>query len=605
MGDEYIYFLVEKFNEIFAGEKLPDDWRIGRIAVLPKEGVDNSKLENRRPLTITSIIYRIFMQVFKGRLQDEMEKENKIGPWQCGFRKGFRIEDNLFVLTQVREMAAKLGKNLVAGFIDIKKAYDMVDREKLFDIMIGEGIQDAWVELMKDIYTDNEIFIKIGEQESDRFRIDRGLRQGCPASPVCFLMYYERVARKVWESGMGFEIEYIDRNTGNITKMRIPFLLFADDMIILAGSNRELEEMMRLCEAETKKLGLRFNAKKSAVMVMSGEEERDIDIEFDGERVEYTDKYRYLGVTIMDNTKEMLVEEKVIRKRKADRGVSIVRSKSLWSFNRYVVTRDLWKALFATALSYGNAVLVFGQEFENILEARQRMVARYAMGCRYMCANEFVEGESGMSTFKEREATSKIKYLIRLKEGDKEKLWAAKLQEIKGWMKIKTKWDWRVDFMLRTAGWAYVIWDDDNIQDKKNRIKKQVKERSTKKWQEDMRGKNSLAIYRESKLERQPENGLYDNSVGSRLLADARAGMLDTMECRAKYMDVSDICRLCGVEREDVEHVVLKCEKLGLRENNLKMVMGLGEEKDWEEIGRTKNRLGKWKKMVDEMEEWE
>jgi len=184
MGDEYIYFLVEKFNEIFAGEKIPADWRVGRIAVLPKEGVDNGKLENRRPLTITSIIYRLFMQIFKGRLQEMMENENKIGPWQCGFRRGFRIEDNLFVLTQVKEMAGKLGKNLIGGFIDIKKAYDMVDREQLFDIMISEGIQDAWVELLKDVYTDNEIFIRIGKQESDKFRIDRGLRQRSPASPV-------------------------------------------------------------------------------------------------------------------------------------------------------------------------------------------------------------------------------------------------------------------------------------------------------------------------------------------------------------------------------------------------------------------------------------
>src|SRR6266478_2252790 len=446
MGDEYIYFLVEKFNEIFAGEKIPADWRVGRIAVLPKEGVDNGKLENRRHLTITSIIYRLFMQIFKGRLQEMMENENKIGPWQCGFRRGFRIEDNLFVLTQVKEMATKQGKNLIGGFIDIKKAYDMVDREKLFDIMISEGIQDAWVELLKDVYTDNEIFIKIGKQESDKFRIDRGLRQGCPTSTVCFLMYYERVARKVWESEKGFAIEYIERTTGQIAGMRIPFLLFADDMLILAGSNRELEEMMRLCEGETKMLGLRLNAKKS---------------------------------TIMDNQYEIWEEERVIRKRKADRGASIVKSRSIWSFNRFIVARDLWKALFATALSYGNAVLVFGQEFENMLEARQRMVGRFAMGCRYTCANEFVIGECGMSSFKEREAISKIKYLIRLEEIDKERFWAAKLQAIKRCLKIKTKWDRRVDFMMRLAGWGYVEWDEEEIKDKRNKIKARVNERIT------------------------------------------------------------------------------------------------------------------------------
>ena len=300
----------------------------------------------------------------------------------------------------------------------------------------------------------------------------------------------------------GFAIEYIERTTGQIAGMRIPFLLFADDMLILAGSNRELEEMMRLCQGKTKMLGLRFNAKKSAIMVMNGNEERNINIEFDGERVEYTEKYKYLGVTIIDNQHEIWEEERVIRKRKADRGASIVKSRSLWSFNRYIVTRDLWKALFATALSYGNAVLVFGQVFENMLEARQRMVGRYAMGCRYTCANEFVMGECGMSSFKEREAISKIKYLIRLKEIDKEKFWAAKIQEVKRGMKIKTKWDWRVDFMLRIAGWAYVEWDEENIRNKKNRVKQQVRDRVTKVWRDDMKNKTSLNVYREGKADR-------------------------------------------------------------------------------------------------------
>ena len=78
--------------------------------------------------------------------------------------------------------------------------------------------------------------------------------------------------------------------------------------------------------------------------------------------------------------------------------------------------------------------------------------------------------------------------------------------------------------------------------------------------------------------------------------------MLDTMECKAKYMDVTDICRLCGIDRENIRHVLLQCEKLGIRDKRLEVALGLNEEKDWEEIRITKGRLGKWKKMVDEIE---
>src|SRR6266478_4571860 len=100
------------------------------------------------------------------------------------------------------------------------------------------------------------------------------------------------------------------------------------------------------------------------------------------------------------------------------------------------------------------------------METKQRIVARYALGCRYGCANEFVVGESEMSSFLERESTSKIKYFLRLKQIDKERFWAAKLQGVKEELGMKTKWDRRVQFVIRKVGWSRVVWDEANIQKK-------------------------------------------------------------------------------------------------------------------------------------------
>ncbi len=305
---------------------------------------------------------------------------------------------------------------------------------------------------------------------------------------------------------------------------------------------------------------------------------------------------------MMEGCRDVLKIERQIRKTKADRGVSIVRSRSLWSFNRYIVSRDLWKALYVPAITYGNAVLVFGSEFEKLMEAKQRIVARYAMGCRYGCSNEFVVGDSGMSSFLERESVSKIKYFLRLKQVDKEKFWAAKLQEVKEEMGIKTKWDRRVQFVIRKAGWNRVVWDEESVENGKNKVKERVSEYENERWRRSMSEKVSLQMYREGKRDRGAEEGLYDNSVGSGLLADARAGMLDTMELRSKYMDVSDICRLCNEKREDIRHIILECRELGDRNINLQTGLGIGEPRNGEEIKRTKKRLGKWRKMVRDKE---
>ena len=207
-----------------------------------------------------------------------------------------------------------------------------------------------------------------------------------------------------------------------------------------------------------------------------------------------------------------------------------------------------------------------------------------------------------MSSFLERESVSKIKYFLRLKQVDKERFWAAKVQEVKEEMGVKTKWDRRVQFVIRKAGWNRVVWDERNVENSKNKVKERVSEYENERWMRGMMDKPSLQVYREGKKERVAEEWLYDNSAGSGLLADARAGMLDTMELRAKYMDVRDICRLCNEKREDIRHIILECRELGERNINLQTGLGIGETRNWEEIKRTKTRLGKWRKMLRDRE---
>ena len=79
-----------------------------------------------------------------------------------------------------------------------------------------------------------------------------------------------------------------------------------------------------------------------------------------------------------------------------------------------------WKAVYVPAITFANAVCVQNSIFCDIMDGVQREVIRYAMGCRFNCSNEFVEGEAGMSKFIEREIQSKLRYWIRIRDiGDK------------------------------------------------------------------------------------------------------------------------------------------------------------------------------------------
>ena len=147
---------------------------------------------------------------------------------------------------------------MIGIFLDIQKAYDSVSPVKLFEILVRKGMNEEWVNLLGDIYGGNTIVLKMGNIESDTFRVMKGLRQGCPMSCLLFLLYIEDVARGVYDCGEGFTLQA----DGEI--LRVPLLLFADDMVLLGRSEVELQRMLNVCGEITTERGMLFNEKKKA-----------------------------------------------------------------------------------------------------------------------------------------------------------------------------------------------------------------------------------------------------------------------------------------------------------------------------------------------------
>ena len=84
--------------------------------IIAEGGVDNTDLRNRRPITITPITYIIFMHILKDRVYRIAEEKGLIGEWQCGFRRGYRLDDNIFVLNQIVELSRRFGMGCIVVF---------------------------------------------------------------------------------------------------------------------------------------------------------------------------------------------------------------------------------------------------------------------------------------------------------------------------------------------------------------------------------------------------------------------------------------------------------------------------------------------------------
>ena len=93
----------------------------------------------------------------KSEIQAWMEENKILGELQNGFRQDRRLDDNLFVITQCIEISKAQNRPLWVTFLDIKGAYDNVNRELLWSVLKLQGLEDEVIEFLRAIYKDNRV----------------------------------------------------------------------------------------------------------------------------------------------------------------------------------------------------------------------------------------------------------------------------------------------------------------------------------------------------------------------------------------------------------------------------------------------------------------
>lgn len=187
--DKLTRWLWTVIKGVWEGRGYPDDWRDGVITPVHKRGsIEEAK--NYRGITLTATAYKIYASIINKRWLEEMERKEKFEDFQAGFRKGRGTADNIYVLNHVMQtrIARPRGKVYLV-FIDLKAAFDKLDREVLWRAMEDLGLNVNTIRSVKEVYQETRCKIKIGDRLSNSFWVDKGLRQGCPLSPTLFNIY--------------------------------------------------------------------------------------------------------------------------------------------------------------------------------------------------------------------------------------------------------------------------------------------------------------------------------------------------------------------------------------------------------------------------------
>lgn len=115
---------------------------------------------------------------------------------QNGFIQGRLTTDNILeVDTVARSLRAQRGVAAAAVFIDQEKAFVAMAHPFIFGALRRMGCPTPVVTLMDNLYFESVTIIRLACREVGRFRIIRGIRQGCPASGGLRAIAFEGVLR--------------------------------------------------------------------------------------------------------------------------------------------------------------------------------------------------------------------------------------------------------------------------------------------------------------------------------------------------------------------------------------------------------------------------
>jgi len=264
LGHETIFGL---FSMLWEREVSPESWALAMIHPLKKPG-DPTDLGNSRGISLVSCLCKLFESVLNKRLGAFLLGGKKISPEQGGFRSHHECIEHAIILSEVLRRRVAEKKSTFVGFIDFAKAFDTVWREALLLKLSNSGVQGRMLRMIRALYRRTEATVRVNGQFTNTFATRLGVRQGGVLSPLLFLVFIDDLVAALRAKGIGVFVPGLQSDDPFSPRPKLPGLLWADDIVILAESQEALREAFAVVDLWCKQWLMSVNSKKSNVMLV-------------------------------------------------------------------------------------------------------------------------------------------------------------------------------------------------------------------------------------------------------------------------------------------------------------------------------------------------
>ena len=214
---------TDLINQIISEGQMPGEWQVSSIVNCFKGKGDALERGNYRGLKLLEQVMKILERIVDKLIREQVH----INDMQFGFMKGRGTTDAIFIARQLQEKYIAKKKKLYFAFVDLEKAFDRVPRDVVWWAMRKLGVEEWLLKVVQSMYQNVRSRVRVNGECSEEFEVKVGVHQGSVLSPLLFIMVLEALSLE-FRTGCPWE------------------LLYADDLVIVAESLKELNERLKL-----------------------------------------------------------------------------------------------------------------------------------------------------------------------------------------------------------------------------------------------------------------------------------------------------------------------------------------------------------------------
>ena len=171
---------------------------------------ERDDIKNYRPICLLNSMSKILERVIHIRLLYHLESQNILSDNQFAYRKGRGTDTAVLKLTKNVIENFENGKNTVAAFLDLTKAFDCVNHQILLHKLEHYGVRNIALNWFSSYLSNRKQKVKFRDAFSSEQITNIGVPQGSILGPLLFLTYFQDICKA---SNIASEILFADDAT--------------------------------------------------------------------------------------------------------------------------------------------------------------------------------------------------------------------------------------------------------------------------------------------------------------------------------------------------------------------------------------------------------